>query len=136
MHPNKVNFIEGLRLLMSNWSTLRLAVVEEWGGHESQAKADWLIDALVEHFDERGKKVEQEELEDVLLDVMAREFNVMLEDQSERGLASQILVLFQQSVQGQTALLEQLRLKVSSGSTFNVEYMIEDSSDDNIEDEE
>lgn len=134
MHPNKANFIEGLRLLMSNWPTLRLAVAEEWGGHESAAKADWLIDALVEHFDERGRRVDVEELEDILVDVMAREFNVVLEDQSERALAAQILGLFQQCVRGETALLEQLRLR--SGSVVCAETRIQDSSDDESADEE
>jgi pre-rRNA-processing protein TSR2 len=127
MHPNKANFIEGVRLLLSNWPTLRTAVLEEWGGHQSQEKADWLVDSIVEHFDERGKRIDQEELEDIFLDVMAREFNVLLEDQSERSLAAQLLVLFQQSVKGETALLVELRARV--GNLHKAESRIEDSDE-------
>lgn len=137
MHPNKANFIEGLSLLLSAWPVLRTAVREEWGGHESAEKAEWLVRALTEHFDERGHKLEQEELEDILLDVMAREFNVLLEDQSERTLADQMIVLFRQSVKGQVELLNKLRAASNislSNYSQNIEKIEDSSGDDDPDD--
>ena len=109
VHPNKVLFLEGAKIILTTWSALRISVDQEWGGHFSQEKASWLIDALVEHFDVEGKKVEKEDLEDILLDVMAREFNVILEDESEREIASLLYNLYHECISGKTDLLDTLR---------------------------
>lgn len=109
MHPNKANFVEGLRIILTSWHTFRLAVENEWGGHQSGEKAEWFLQSLVEHFDERGRKVDLEEVEDILLDVLEREFNAVLEDGSEKPLAHRILALYQQCIKGETLLLQVLR---------------------------
>jgi pre-rRNA-processing protein TSR2 len=111
IHPNKALFIEGARIILNTWTALRIAVEQEWGGPLSQEKAAWLVDALVEHFDVEGKKVEKEDLEDILLDVMTREFNVYLEDESEREIASLLFDLYHECISGRTDLINKLREK-------------------------
>ena len=113
-----------------------MAVKNEWGGHQSGEKAAWLLQTLVEHFDERGRKVDADELEDILLQVMANEFNAMLEDGSERIVAVQIMRLFEQSVRGETTFLEQLRSRPVKQSQFQVQAADPDCESSDTEDSE
>ena len=53
-------------------------------------------------------------MEDILLDVMAREFHINLEDSSEREIARLLFDLFRECIRGETVLLNHLRLKASS----------------------
>lgn len=61
-----------------------------------------------------GKNVEPEDLEDILLDVMAREFHVNLEDSSEREISRLLFDLFRECIRGEVNLLNQLRIKASA----------------------
>ncbi len=104
-----------------------------------------------------GSKVEPEDLEDILLDVMAREFHVCLEDGSEREIARMLWNLYRECVRGERKILEALKMKAalrdahgdvvsqSQGSEFLLPVedgvFIEDSGDefddeDGEEDEE
>lgn len=51
MHPNKANFVEGVRLIFDSWTALRLAVQMEFSGIDTQEKAQWLQSVVVDHFD-------------------------------------------------------------------------------------
>lgn len=61
-----------------------------------------------------GKKVEPEDLEDILLDVMVREFYVNLEDSSEREIARLLFDLFRECIRGDSTILNQLRKKAAA----------------------
>ena len=54
---NKQAFVEGVRLLMSSWTVLKLAVDNEFGGTKSREKADWLVDTVIESFDKSQFKL-------------------------------------------------------------------------------
>lgn len=114
IHPNKINFIEGVDLIFNGWTALSLAVQMEFAGEDTQEKARWLRKVIVDHFDAEGKKVEPEDLEDILLDVMVREFYVNLEDFSEREIARLLFDLFRECIRGEVKLLNQLRMKAES----------------------
>ena len=111
IHPNKLNFIEGVDLIFNDWTALKLAVQMEFAGEDTQEKARWLRKVIVDHFDAEGKKVEPEDLEDILLDVMVREFYVNLEDFSEREIARLLFDLFRECIRGEVKLLNNLRIK-------------------------
>jgi pre-rRNA-processing protein TSR2 len=134
MHPNRANFLEGVRLIFGGWPVLKTAISEEWGGPESAEKVNWFVESLLEHFDERGTKIEQEELEDILLHVMGHEFNVVLEDESERFVASQVLRLFRESIKGESSLLMQLRQSSRQLSDLPSHSIPDSSSDEEVED--
>lgn len=53
IHPNKLNFIEGLSLVLERWVALKMALEMEWGGHDTARKSDEFKAALVDYF-ERG----------------------------------------------------------------------------------
>lgn len=114
IHPNKLNFIEGVDLIFNDWTALNLAVQMEFAGEDTLEKAKWLRKVIVDHFDAEGKKVEPEDLKDILLDVMAREFYINLEDFSEREIASLLFNLFRECIRGEVKLLNQLRMKAQA----------------------
>ena len=58
---HKAAFAEGVRLVLSTWPLLVLAVANEWGGPDSAAKAEWLGDVVVELFDTRACMEAKEE---------------------------------------------------------------------------
>lgn len=60
-----------------------------------------------------GSKVEPEDLEDILLDVMAREFHICLEDGSERQIARMLWDLYRECVRGERKILETLKMKAA-----------------------
>ena len=111
VHPNKLNFIEGVNLIFDSWTAFTLAVQMEFAGEETHEKAAWFRKVIVDHFDAEGKKVEPEDLEDILLDVMSREFHVTLEDFSEREIAKLLFDLFRECIRGEVSLLNQLKMK-------------------------
>ena len=51
IHPNKLNFIEGVDLIFNGWTALNLAVQMEFAGDDTQEKARWLRKVIVDHFD-------------------------------------------------------------------------------------
>lgn len=52
-HPNKIAFEEGVSYIFHNWTALKLAVEQDWGGVESDEKREWFIDVIIDHFDKR-----------------------------------------------------------------------------------
>lgn len=53
MHPNKLNFVEGLDLVLERWVAFKMALEMEWGGHGTAQKAQEFKEGLVDYF-ERG----------------------------------------------------------------------------------
>lgn len=43
-------FEEGARLLFQQWTALRLAVENQWGGQNSDEKAQWLLQDTIQWF--------------------------------------------------------------------------------------
>lgn len=71
----------GVALLINNWRAMVDAVSCQWGGPDSADKRDWLCGAIADMFVERPE-TDAEDVEDVLVQVMADEFDVNLEDDS------------------------------------------------------
>lgn len=80
-----------------------------------------------------GKKVEPEDLEDILLDVMAREFHVNLEDFSEREIARLLFDLFRECIRGEESLLSQLRLKAEKRKSNRGDVLAQSQGIDQVE---
>ena len=51
IHPNKLNFMEGVDLIFDSWTALRLAVQMDFAGEDTLEKAQWIRKVMVEHFD-------------------------------------------------------------------------------------
>ncbi|KAJ1982322.1 rRNA accumulation- protein [Dimargaris xerosporica] len=112
-HPNQAAFAEGLQILLTNWPVLRSAVDQGWGGDESREKEQWLIDTLVGYVGERGRRLEPEDVEDVLVQVLSDEFDTVVEDESPRHLGRLIVRLYKECVTGNYRMLENLRVEAT-----------------------
>eukprot|EP00775_Hariotina_reticulata_P011319 gene11319-11469_t len=77
----KAGFEEGVGLIFSQWTALVLAVENQWGGSDSEKKADYFIEDVLEWF-YRKKEHHADELEMELMDTLLEEFTVEAEDGS------------------------------------------------------
>ncbi|KAI9504096.1 Pre-rRNA-processing protein TSR2-domain-containing protein [Coemansia spiralis] len=111
IHPNKEAFIEGVDHILAKWTALELAVQNGWGGRSTQKKRENMVDEVVEYFDrlvQKRQAVESTELEELLVDIMGEDFNVMLEDGSEKEVADRICQIFEECKQGNFATVDRL----------------------------
>ncbi|KAI8639377.1 Pre-rRNA-processing protein TSR2-domain-containing protein [Parasitella parasitica] len=135
-HPNKIAFEEGTSYIFHNWTALKLAVEQDWGGVESVEKREWFIDTIVDHFGKLGKKLDIEEVEDILYQIMTDEFNVTLEDDSPYLVAKHLVSLYEQCVKGDFKEVERLREKTKTQNTSSTSSCVkqqgeEDADSDN-----
>lgn len=108
MNANRAIFVEGLDKIFSRWTALGLAIENEWGGFNTLQKSLQLKMLITLSFDKKGSKVEQEDLEDLLLDFMNDELGVMLEDSSEIQISQQILILYREATSGKRDFVNSL----------------------------
>jgi Pre-rRNA-processing protein TSR2 len=79
----QAKFTHATALIIHSWSALDIAVKNEWAGPESSDIRDWLGGVIVDMFSfPPGKKVEVEDVEEVLSQVVEDEFELRLEDDS------------------------------------------------------
>ena len=83
METAHAQFTHATALIIHLWSALDIAVQNEWAGPESSNIRDWLGGVIVDMFSfPPGIQVEAEDIEEVLLQVVADEFELRLEDDS------------------------------------------------------
>ncbi|XP_018608497.1 pre-rRNA-processing protein TSR2 homolog [Scleropages formosus] len=102
-------FAESVRAVLETWPVLQIAVDNGFGGFYSQQKADWLVDAVQQFFQENAD-LQQYEVEDFLAEVMNNEFDTVVDDGSLPQVASRMCHLFQQCEQGR---LSEVRSHIS-----------------------
>ncbi|KAL7750362.1 rRNA accumulation- protein [Sorochytrium milnesiophthora] len=134
-HPNAAAFSEGLRIIFNNWWVLKTAVEYGWGGHDSEAKAEWFISSMVDYFGANGKKVDIFEIEDVVSQVMNQEFQTVFEDDSASDVAKELYELFQTCIRGDYTKLEELRRLYPAATKLKTISLSDDDDDDDDDDE-
>ncbi|KAF8877907.1 Pre-rRNA-processing protein TSR2-domain-containing protein [Infundibulicybe gibba] len=119
------------------WATLRLAVQEGWGGHGANEKRTWLASVIVDSFEEQIPAPDEQYVEELLLQVMADEFETILEDGSAEGVAKDIVHMWDDSRAGKADLVlkfEELANKMKGKKTEAQEGITSD--DDEWDDDE
>ncbi|KAF8590261.1 hypothetical protein K439DRAFT_1403931 [Ramaria rubella] len=142
--PALVSFARGTIATLKLWPALRFAVEGSWGGPESAQKQTWLASSVVDAFEEATNKNEAIPdaiyVEEMLLQVLADEFDVVIEDGSAQPVAAAIVKLWQETmhdgtIEGVTmaeALVEQLRgtkIVVDEKDASDEEYQWDDDED-------
>jgi len=83
MEEARAKFTHATALIIHSWSALDIAVKNEWAGPESSNIRDWLGGAIVDMFSfPPGKRIDVEDIEEILLQVVDDEFELRLEDDS------------------------------------------------------
>ncbi|KAJ7815982.1 Pre-rRNA-processing protein TSR2-domain-containing protein [Mycena olivaceomarginata] len=86
-------------------TTLRLAVQEGWGGPGAPQKRTWLASVLVDAFEETAPAPDDQYVEELLLQVLADEFDTDLEDGSAEPVALDIVRLWDETRAGRDELV-------------------------------
>lgn len=136
----QAKFDLAISLILSNWEALAAAVQNGWGGPDSEDKRDWFAGAISELFTS-NPSTDGEDVEDVLLQVMADEFDVGLEDGSEVMVAATIMKVKEEIESSDFATVNQMweafknkktpKVKaVRVGPTSDSEDSVDEESDD------
>lgn len=89
-------FRAGVTACLRSWSALRTAVQNEWGGPTSIEKAETLREEIINAMMQK-KMTDIIALEDALAIFMEEEFSIVLDDNSEKQVASTIFRMFDEA---------------------------------------
>ncbi len=133
--PSSILFARGVIARLAIWTTLRIAIQENWGGPHGAAKRTWLASAIVDAFQEQSEQPPDDQyIEEMLLQVMADEFDTIVEDGSAESVAEDVVMLWGETQAGKTELLlkfEELAEK-TKGKRPNAQekFFSDDEADD------
>ena len=89
-------FRAGVTACLRSWSALRTAVQNEWGGPTSIEKAETLREEIINAMIQK-KMTDIIDLEDALAIFMEEEFSIVLDDNSEKQVASTVFRMFEEA---------------------------------------
>ncbi|XP_031493979.1 uncharacterized protein LOC116260041 [Nymphaea colorata] len=129
-------FSEGIHLILSRWTALRLAVENEWGGRSSRQKFDNLVVDLISWFTASKDILYIDELETMLDENMLASFNAEIEDGSIEEVAEQLMTLHEECLQGNFESLLSLRSSSSTSGAVSGSRQVIDQNEDDSSDED
>lgn len=96
-----------------------MAVIENWGGPESDAKRTWLIGVMVDMYEERPPNsqngsiggLDYTDTEEIIAQAFFDEFGAHLEDNSPREIAGQLRKAWAEAVVGDEGYSKELYAK-------------------------
>ncbi|XP_054805062.1 pre-rRNA-processing protein TSR2 [Prosopis cineraria] len=92
---------EGVRLVLSGWDGLQLAVQNQWGGSDSVQKFHHLSSHLISSLSKSSAPVRLEDLESLLHESMLLTFNTDIEDGSIEEVAEQLVIIHEEYLHSQ-----------------------------------
>lgn len=102
-------FEEGVRLILSGWTALRLAIENSWGGDASRMKAQELEEDVIYWFSLNKTAPDPMKLEEQLFAALLEDFNTQVEDDSLLQVAQNMVDLYHDCRSGKTTILDRLR---------------------------
>jgi len=109
-----VSFARGVIARLAVWPALRIAVENNWGGSESAEKRTWVASVIVDAFEEQEPKPDLEYVEETLTQIMADEFETVLEDDSAIQVARDVIELWSETQTGSTDLMKRFEEQADS----------------------
>ncbi|KAL5782627.1 hypothetical protein ACOSP7_007656 [Xanthoceras sorbifolium] len=94
------NLLEGIRLVLSRWNGLQMAVQNQWGGRDSLHKSHQLAADILSWFSQLKGPLYVEDLETLLHERMLLSFNTEIEDGSIEEVAEQLMIMYEEYLQG------------------------------------
>ena len=144
-HPpaSLVLFARGVIACLKTWPVLWVAVQESWGGPKSADKRTWLASEIVDAFEQQEPPPDDQYVEELVLQVMADEFDCVVEDGSGEVISRDIMLLWQESQAGkQDTILKFKEMaakmegkRVDAHIMSNENGVEDDGDDDEWEDE-
>lgn len=100
----------GIWHCLFNWPTLTVAVQNQWGGPDSSEKRDWLAGQISELFASEPL-TDAEDVEVMLLQVLEDEYGCRVEDETEIGVARDIMKVRKEVSEGDTSTVDAMHRK-------------------------
>ena len=100
-------FTRAVHVVFGEWTALKLAVENEWGGHNSRDKGLGLLQRVLSGMLSTAT-VHRDELQDLLDLALLDDFNIEAEDDSPYQVAQLLCQLHAEAKSGQTQTAEQL----------------------------
>jgi len=138
--PSSILFARGVIARLAIWTTLRIAIQENWGGPHGPAKRTWLASSIVDAFQDQSEQPPDDQyIEEMLLQVMSDEFDTIVEDGSAESVAEDVVRLWGETQAGKTVLLlkfEELAEKTKGKRPNAQEKFVSDDEADDWEDDD
>ncbi|KXN92572.1 Pre-rRNA-processing protein TSR2 [Leucoagaricus sp. SymC.cos] len=134
--PQSVLFARGVLARLAIWSTLRIAVQENWGGPDAKHKPAWIASTIVDSFEEESEQPDEQYIEEMLLQIMADEFEAVLEDDSAASVAKDVVKMWVEIKAGKEDTVKKFEEFAERIKGKNVEVKESVESDDDWSDDE
>lgn len=133
-----VLFARGVIARLATWETLRLAVQDGWGGPEGSEKRTWMASVIVDAFEETVPPPDDQYIEEMILQIMADEFDANVEDGSGEQVAVDITRLWEETRSGKEDLVMQFEDNAEKikGKMAVAEYQTPEDDEGNEDDED
>ncbi|RZC52324.1 hypothetical protein C5167_020744 [Papaver somniferum] len=129
-------FSEGIYLVLSRWTALQMAIQNEWGGRDSRQKSDQFSYDILSWFTQTKEPLYIDDLEEkILFKTMTDEFNVVLDDGSEKEIAEELMIMHEECLQENYESIQRLRISSNGAQAVSqsrqlVDENVDESSDD------
>ncbi|CAL8279045.1 unnamed protein product [Boreogadus saida] len=133
--PAREVFMNAVRVLLSTWPVLQIAVDNGFGGAFGQQKAEWMIDVVGKYFYENSDLVPSE-VEDYISVLLDQEFNTEVDDGSLAQLSQQMCSMFSQCQQGATEKVQQTLASLAEKNSGRAKVSVPAPSDEEESEEE
>lgn len=138
-NASSVLFARGVIARLATWDIFRVAVQENWGGPNGSAKRTWLASEIVDAFEQQSPVPDDQYIEEMLLQVIADEFDAVVEDGSGESVAVDIVRLWEETRLGKQDLVvkfEEAAEKVKGKRVVVQETEAEEEWEDDEDDED
>ncbi|RAL48536.1 hypothetical protein DM860_005960 [Cuscuta australis] len=127
-----VQFQEGIFLVLSRWTSLQMAVAEEWGGPTSRKKSEDLVVRIFSMFAQSKETLHVNDLEDFLDEFMVSNFSAELEDGSIEEVAEKLMIMHGECAEGNFSTINDLKATnlVSSSVSYRRQEVCGEEEDD------
>jgi len=108
-------------------------VQENWGGPDAKRKPTWIASMIVDSFEAESEQPDEQYIEEMLLQIMADEFEAVLEDDSAASVAKDIIGMWIETKEGKDNTVRKFEGLVDKikGKRIEVKENVEsDESDD------
>ncbi|KAK1382745.1 pre-rRNA-processing protein TSR2-like [Heracleum sosnowskyi] len=116
---------EGIQLLLSQWSSLQVAVENEFGGPDSRRKSQQLPVDLFSWFTQSKGPIYIDDLENMLDDFMLS-LNTELDDGSIEEISENLMIMHEECLEGNFMSIERLK----DAPRVSVQHINQDASSD------
>ncbi|XP_069785273.1 pre-rRNA-processing protein TSR2 homolog [Narcine bancroftii] len=110
-------FEESVKVAMEAWPAFQVVLENGFGGVYSQQKADWMVGALTQYFEDNAS-LERDEVEELLADMLDNEFNTVIEDGSVSEVAHHLWTTFAMCQRGEESRVRARLQQMAQGKAI------------------